>query len=125
MPKVEIVTPRPDDFKPGESVAGYGTQVFVDGRELTEVRSCRMQWTIEDVVTCDLEVLPSMGSRFVADAHLNLSVIAMPGHVVIAEPQLDGTTVYRVEEAPVSSVEMPWLARVLDWFRGGRRESGA
>lgn len=112
MPKVEIVTPAEDGLGPS---LGYGTRVFVDGRELTEVRSCRMQWTIEDIVTCDLEVLPSMGSRLVADAHLNLSVVAAPGSVVIAEPQADGTTVYRVEDAPASA--LPWLARVLRWFR--------
>jgi hypothetical protein len=100
MPQIEIVGPKAEDGKP---MAGWGTRLLVDGKELADVRSIRMEIDLERPVTVHAEVLATTQARFSGAADLHVHIVALPGYQIVALPQDDGSTVYRCERTVESA----------------------
>lgn len=86
MPKIEIKTPA----------GGWGTRFLIDGLEVPDIRSCELRIAVDEVVTAKLEVLATEELAFVGDVRLEVTVVALPGYVVVEET-IDGVRRYRAE----------------------------
>jgi len=80
---------------------GFGRdgRVEVDGRLLNRVRSLTITSDVDAVNTVQIELLATGGLDVSLPAAVTVEVIAYPGYDVVAEPQPDGTTRYRVVDA--------------------------
>jgi hypothetical protein len=90
MPHVKVLVPA----GPGS----IGTQVLVDGRELTEVRDVHIRAAVGSLVTVTAEVLATEAIDFEADALLHINIVALPGYEIVERTRDDGTKTYRAEQ---------------------------
>jgi len=96
MPRLEIITP-PAPEGPNEPAATWGTLIKVDGRELPDVRSLRLNFTLDDVVTAVAVLLVSEGFHYEAGADVHVTLEVQPGCHLVEETREDGSKVYRAE----------------------------
>lgn len=98
MPVIEIECPA--EFNGVKSSTGYGTRIIVDGHELPEVKSIRVDIGLEHPVTATVEMLASKAFTFKADdARLIINVVALEGWRIVAKSD-GGTVIYTAEQIP-------------------------
>lgn len=93
MPHVEIQTPRHD----GQACSSWGTRVFVDGQELSDVRDVSVRIAVDEAVEVRATVVATKEFQLSTGAELHVTVLAFPGYVLVEEVRADGTKAYRVE----------------------------
>ncbi len=93
MPRIEIIGPDVQT----DAAPSQGTQLFVDGVEVEHVRNIDVHLALDEMITIKTEVFASGKFIFIGRADLHVTIVAMPGYVVIHEVDADGFQHYRSE----------------------------
>ena len=86
MPKVKIVCSDDDAFP------NFGTQLFVDGHELTQVRRIEVRIGVDAIATVLAEMFIEPGSEIEIPAAVAVNVVAEEGVVELERDETNGTT---------------------------------